>query len=130
MQAPNAGRRTQRHPDVTMPSMQRAPESILFIARTHVVMGGVILFFTVMLYALLRDSTVLELSRRTYAITITLSVLYVVTGLLVWRGWPMGRPLNYVLALLYLARPPLGLRIWKIMRSDEFKAHFRRTTGQ
>lgn len=108
--------------------MPRPPEPILLIARTHVVMGGVILFFTVMLYALLRDSTVLELSRQTYAITITLSVLYLLAGLSVWQGWPIGRPLNYVCALLYLARPPLGLRIWKIMRSPEYREHFQRKT--
>lgn len=90
-------------------------------------MGGVVLFFAIMLYVLLRDSSVLELSRKTYTITIGLALLYLVTGFLVWFGTPIGRPFNYVLALPYLARPPLGLRVWKIMRSDEFKAHFRRT---
>lgn len=106
--------------------MPRPPESIVFIARTHWLMGAVILFFAAMLYLLLRDSSVLELSRRTYAITVGLGATYLITGVLVWFGTPIGRVLNYVCSLLYLARPPLGLRIWKIMRSEEFKAHFRK----
>lgn len=110
--------------------MPRPPDSISFLARTHWVMGGVILAFAGALYGLLRDSSVLELSRKTYAITIGMGVLYFVTGVLVWFGAPVGRVLNYVASLLYLARPPLGLRIWKIMRSDEFKAHFGKTRDQ
>ncbi|MDO8542517.1 MAG: hypothetical protein Q7S40_18915 [Opitutaceae bacterium] len=109
--------------------MPRPPESIAFIARTHWVMGGVIAGFTIGLYGLLHDSTVLELSRKTFTITIALSAMYVVAGLVVWFGTRGGRALNYICSLLYLARPPLGMRIWKIMRSDEYKAHFRRDRG-
>jgi hypothetical protein len=89
-------------------------------------MSGVLLFFVGALYVLLHDSAVFELSRNTYAITLGMSALYAIAGGLVWRGvWP-GRLLNYVCSLLYLARPPLGLRIWKIMRSEEYRTHFRR----
>lgn len=106
--------------------MSRPSDPIAFIARTHWLMGGVILFFAAMLYVLLRDSSVLELSRRTYGITLGLGVLYLVAGVLVWFGTPFGRVVNYVASFVYLARPPLGLRIWKIMRSEEYKAHFQR----
>jgi hypothetical protein len=105
---------------------RRPPEAVALIARTHWVMSGVILALTLGLYIVLYNSAVLELSRRTYAVTLGLSALYILTGVLVWFGRPIGRPLNYVCSLLYLARPPLGLRIWKIMRSEEYQAHFRR----
>lgn len=89
-------------------------------------MSGVILFFVGGIYALLRDSMVFELSRRMLVITLGMSALYAITGILVWWGVPLARVLNYACALLYLARPPLGMRIWKIMRSEEYRAHFRR----
>lgn len=104
---------------------KRPPEPVALIARTHWVMAGVILGFTLALWLLLRDSAVLELSRRTYLACLGLTVLYGLTGVLVWYGVPLGRPLNYVCSFLYLARPPLGMRIWKIMRSEEYRRHFR-----
>jgi hypothetical protein len=105
---------------------RRPPDPVAFIARTHWVMGSVILSFAVMLYVLLRDSSVFELSRRTYTITLGLGIIYLIAGVLVWFGTPGGRVLNYVCSMLYLARPPLGMRIWKVMRSPDYKAHFSR----
>jgi hypothetical protein len=57
-------------------------------------------------------------------ITGGLAVLYGLAGTLVWFGTPTGRFLSRVCGLLYLARPQLGSRLWKIMDSEEFKAHF------
>jgi hypothetical protein len=105
--------------------MPRPPETVAFIARTHWLMSGVFLFFNAGLYLLLRDSTVFDLSQKTHGILLGLSAGYALAGILVWYGAPPGRLLNYVCSLLYLARPPLGMRIWKIMRSEEYQAHFR-----
>ncbi len=88
-------------------------------------MSVVLLGFAGGMFLLLHDSVVFELSGKAYAITLGLAGIYALTGLLVWRGFRFGLVLNYLCSLLYLARPPLGLRIWKTMRSEEFRRHFR-----
>ena len=61
---------------------------------------------------------------RAYAITLGLALLYLLAGTLVWLGTTAGKFLSRVCGLLYLARPQLGSRLWQIMDSEEFKAHF------
>lgn len=90
-----------------------------------IVIGG----FMAGLHILLRDSTVIELSAKTYAITMGLAALYAITGALVWWGAPGGRMLNHVCSVFYFVRPPLGSKIWAIMRSAEFQDHFRSRRG-
>ena len=94
------------------------------IARAHWLTSGVIVFCLALLHFILRNSSILVLTPRTYAYALGLSALYGATGFMVWAGTPLGRYLNYVCSLLYLARPPLGLQIWRIMRSPEYQAHF------
>lgn len=80
--------------------------------------------FVAVVYAFTRDSGWLELSRKGYAITLSLAAGYGLAGITAWFGVPGGRALNYVFSLLYLARPQLGLRLWRAMDTPEFKAHF------
>lgn len=112
---------TQRSP----PSMRRPPEQVVFLARTHWLMSIVIGGFMGALHLLLRNSAVLELNAKTYAITLGLASLYAIAGALVWWGAPGGRLLNHVCSVFYFVRPPLGSKIWAIMRSEEFRNHFR-----
>ena len=64
--------------------------------------------------------------RKTYAITIGGGVLYLLAGTLVWFGTPLGRLLSKICGLIYLVRPQLGSRLWRIMESPEYRAHFSR----
>ena len=105
--------------------MRRPPDCVALVARTHWVVGGVILASIGLLRWIVEKFPV-EFSTRTYAITGGLAALYGLAGTLVWFGAPGGRLLSRVCGLLYLARPSLGSRLWEIMDSDEFKAHFRR----
>ena len=50
--------------------------------------------------------------------------LVLLTGIALWRGWPVGPLLHRVCTLLFLPRPALGRRLWEISRSAEFRAHF------
>ncbi len=63
-------------------------------------------------------------SRTGYAVLVGLGLLYLLTGALVWRGSGLGRGLNFVCSLPYLARPSLGLRLWRTMKSPEFRDYF------
>lgn len=108
------------------PSRRPPPEGVALIARTHWLTSGVILFCLGLLHVILRSSSVLTLTRDTYVYALGLGALYGATGFMVWAGAPPGRYFNYVCSLLYLARPPLGLQIWRIMRSPEYRAHFER----
>ena len=107
-------------------SGRRPPEGVALIARAHWLTSGVILLCLGLLHLILRSSSVLTLTRDTYVYALGLSMLYAATGFMVWAGAPPGRYFNYVCSLLYLARPPLGLQIWRIMRSQEYRAHFER----
>jgi hypothetical protein len=104
----------------------RPPDSVALVARTHWLVGAVALASVGLLHVLTRDIPRVGFGPRTYAITLGLSVLYLATGTMVWFGTPLGRVCNHVCSLLYLVRPQLGDRIWVIMRSPEFKAHFAR----
>ncbi|MBI4622191.1 MAG: hypothetical protein HY736_03085 [Verrucomicrobia bacterium] len=105
---------------------RRPPEGVALIARTHWLTSGVILFCVGLLHVILRSSSVFTLTSNTYIYGGGLSFLYAATGFMVWTGTPPGRFFSYACSLLYLARPPLGLQIWRIMRSSEYKAHFER----
>ena len=103
--------------------MRRPPACVALVARTHWVVGGVILVSIGLLRWIVEKYPV-EFSARTYVITGGLAALYGLAGTLVWFGVPGGRLLSRVCTLLYLARPSLGSHLWEIMDSGEFKAHF------
>jgi hypothetical protein len=104
----------------------RPPDSVALVARTHWLMGAVILLSVGLLHTFTRNLPSIAFGLFTYAITLGLGALYLATGAMVWFGTPLGRSCNHVCSLLYLVRPQLGDRIWHISRSDEFKAHFTR----
>ena len=106
----------------------RPPDSVALVARTHWLVGGVALASVGLLYAFTRNLSRVGFGPQTYAITLGLAVLYLAAGTMVWFGTPLGRLLSHVCGLLYLVRPQLGDRIWRIMRSPEFKAHFARSS--
>ena len=101
----------------------RPPACVVLVARTHWVVGSVILLSIGLLRWIIENYPV-EFGARTYAITGGLAALYGLAGTLVWLGAPGGRLLSRVCGLLYLARPRLGSDLWQIMDSAEFKAHF------
>jgi hypothetical protein len=104
----------------------RPPDSVAFVARTHWLVGAVALTSVTALHLLTRNLQRVTFSPHTYQIAIAITLLYLVGGTTVWFGTPLGRFLSHVCGLLYLVRPQLGDRVWRIMRSEEFKAHFRR----
>ncbi len=79
-----------------------------------------------LLHWLTRDLPRIEVGVRAYQVTGGLAALYVLTGALVWCGAPLGQSFSRICALLYLPRPSFGFRIWDIMNSAEFRAHFQR----
>jgi hypothetical protein len=83
-----------------------------------------------LLHWLTRDLPRVEVGARAYQVTGGLAALYLVTGALVWLGAPLGQSLSRVCSLLYLPRPSFGFRIWDIMNSAEFRAHFQRRDAQ
>ena len=99
------------------------PECVALVARTHWVVGGVILLSIGLLRWMVAKFPV-EFTVRTYAVTGGLAALYGITGALVWYGVPGGRFLSRICSLIYLARPNLGSHLWDIMDSREFKEHF------
>ena len=105
---------------------RRRPDGVALIARAHWLTGSVILSCVFLLYVMLRNSKVFAVSPDAYLSTLGLGLLYAATGFMVWTGAPTGRFFSYVCSLLYLARPQLGLPIWRIMSSPEYKAHFER----
>lgn len=108
--------------------MRRPPATVALIARTHWLMSAAIAGFVAALHFIVRDSSVIELSSTTYALTLGLSALYAVTGALVWWGLPGGRMLDRLCSLFYFIRPPLGAKIADIMRTEEYRAHFARSS--
>jgi hypothetical protein len=103
--------------------MNRPPACVVLVARTHWVVGGVILVSIGLLRWIVEKYPV-AFSVRAYAITGGLAALYGLAGTLVWFGAFGGRLLSRVCGLLYLARPRLGSHLWEIMDSAEYKAHF------
>ena len=107
--------------------MRRPPNSVVLVARTHWVVGGVITASILLLHWLTRDLPGVTFERKTYLITSGLAVLYLLAGTLVWFGAPFGPLLSRICGLLYFPRPHFGSHIWDTMNSPEFKAHFRRS---
>ena len=104
--------------------MRRPPECVAFVARTHWLVGIVIVVSIALLYWLTRHLPAVEFGRRTYVITGSLATLYLLGGTLVWLGAPLGRLVSRICALLYLARPQFGSAVWETMNSPEFQSHF------
>ena len=102
---------------------RRPPACVALVARTHWLVGGAVLV-SVALLRWLTEKFPVGFSARTYAITGGIAALYALAGTLVWFGAPGGKFLSRACGLLYLARPSLGSRLWEIMDSPEFKAHF------
>ena len=103
----------------------RIPAAVALVARTHWIVGGTILLYVVLVRWMVSHFPV-DFTVRTWAITLGLAALYLTAGTLVWLGAPFGRMLSRVCSLIYLARPQLGPRLWQIMDSAEFRAHFER----
>jgi hypothetical protein len=111
--------------------MRRPPDCVAFVAKTHWLVGAVIVVSLALLYSFTRRLPMVEFGTRTYAITGGLAALYLLAGTLVWFGAPFGPLLSRVCSLLYLARPNFGSLVWETMNSAEFKAHFGRAgTGE
>ena len=107
--------------------MRRPPAAAVFVARTHWLVGAAIFLLVGVLHLFTRHWPV-EFGWETYAITLGLGTLYSLAGTLVWLGLPSGRLLSRICGLLYLARPQLGSRLWNVMDSAEYQAHFTKTS--
>ncbi len=103
--------------------MRRPPDAVVLIARTHWVVGGTSLVSIALLHASTRNLPI-DFAPATYVITGTFAAVYLAGGTLVWFGAPLGRTVSRVCGLLYLARPRLGSRLWEMMSSPEYQAHF------
>ncbi len=106
--------------------MARPPACVVFVARTHGVVGLVIGVSILLLHALTRNLRGIEFGAPTYCSTGGLAAFYLLTAGLVWQGAPFGRLCARLCALLYLPRPDFGSRVWHAMDSVEFQAHFKR----
>lgn len=112
------------------PSVRRPPPEVALVARTHGLVGVTALASLLVLHLATRNLPQIEFGRRTYAIALGIGLTYCLAGLLVWFGTPVGRFLSRVCGLLYLSRPQLGSRLWRIMDSAEYQAHFRHRDGR
>lgn len=106
--------------------MRSPPKPVAMVAMTHWVVGIVIVVSIGILHLITRNLPSIEFGRKTYLITGCLALLYLLAGTLVWFGAPLGRLLSRVCALLYLPRPQFGGRLWDVMNSAEYQAHFDR----
>lgn len=97
---------------------------VALVAKTHALVGLVVLGSLVPLYFFTRKLPFVEFGAKTYLIAGAFAALYLGTGTLVWFGLPPGRLLSRICGLLYLARPNFGSHLWEIMNSAEYKAHF------
>jgi hypothetical protein len=104
--------------------MRRPPSLVALVAKTHWLVGGVVLASLVPLYFFTRKLPFVEFGARTYVSAFSFAGLYLLAGTLVWFGVPPGRVLSRVCGLLYLARPNFGSFLWDIMSSAEYHAHF------
>ena len=109
--------------------MPRPPDCVVFVARTHGFVALVIIGSVALLHGLTRKLPGIDFEARTYLITGGLAAIYLLTAALVWLGAPLGRLSSRLCALIYLARPNFGSRIWDEMDSPEFQAHFKRRPG-
>jgi hypothetical protein len=99
---------------------------VALVAKTHWLVGGVVLAALVPLYFFTRKLPYVEFGVKTYGTASTFAAVYLVAGTLVWCGAPFGRLLSRICGLLYLARPNFGSYLWEIMSSREYQAHFQR----
>lgn len=106
--------------------MRRPPSVVVFVARTHWVVGATIAAATAAGHLLTQNLPFVAFGPSTYLISGGLALGYFLAGTLVWFGAPFGRLLSRVCGLIYLARPALGSRLWDMMSSPEYQAHFRR----
>lgn len=106
--------------------MRRPPKTVAFVARTHWVVGVIIVASVALLHLLTRNLPGIEFRPRTYIITGGLGALYLLAGTLVWFGLPFGRVLSRICGLLYLPRPQFGGSIWETMNSAEYQEYFTR----
>jgi hypothetical protein len=104
--------------------MRRPSPMIALVAKTHWVVGAVVLTSILPLYLFTRRLPVVEFTARTYIIASGLAGFYLLAGTLVWFGIPPGRLVSRIAGLLYLARPNFGSLLWDIMSSPDYKAHF------
>ena len=107
-------------------AMHAPPKSVALVARTHGVVGVVIVASVALLHLLTRNLPGIEFGPRTYEVTGALAALYLLAGALVWFGAPGGRLLSRICGLLYLPRPRFGGLLWDIMNSTEYQRHFER----
>ena len=112
------------------PPRSRPPPEVALVARTHGLVGLTALASLLLLHLLTRRLPHVEFGPRTYAIALGIGLGYTITGVMVWCGTPTGRFLSRLCGLLYLARPQLGSRLWRIMDSADYQAHFRRPEGR
>jgi hypothetical protein len=105
---------------------RRPPDSVAYIARSHWLVGGVALVSIALLHAFTRNLPTVSFDSRMHGIAAAAAVFYLATGTMVWFGTPLGRACSFVCSLLYLVRPQLGDRVWRISRSEEYRAHFER----
>ena len=106
--------------------MLRPPACVVFVVRTHGIVGVVIGASIILLHALTRRLPGIEFGARTYLLAGGLAAFYLLSAALVWLGAPFGRLCGRLCALLYLPRPDFGSRVWQAMDSPEFQAHFKR----
>lgn len=106
--------------------MRPPPVSVALVAKTHWAVGVTVVASIALLHFVTRNIPVIEFALRTYLITGALGLLYLLAGTLVWFGAPLGRLLSRICCLLYLPRPQFGGRLWEIMNSPEYQAHFTR----
>ena len=97
------------------------PPIVVFIARTHALVGVVILASVVILHVVVSRLPRLQVEWETYAVTLGLACLYGLAAAAVWRGWRGAGILSRLCGLIYLVRPGLGDLVWTGMRSPEFR---------
>ncbi|MBL9189540.1 MAG: hypothetical protein JNK23_18815 [Opitutaceae bacterium] len=106
--------------------MPRPPDCVVFVARTHWIVGASIAVTLFPLHLIAQRLPYFEFGLRTYVITAGVALLYGLAGTLVWLGAPSGRWLSRVCSLLYLPRIQFGSRVWRTMDREDFRAHFSR----
>ena len=106
--------------------MRRPPAPVVFVARTHGLVGMVALVSIAILRSFTRDLPYIAFGPRTYVIALGIALFYCATAAMIWFGTPFGRFFGRVCGLLYLARPNFGSFVWETMNSAEFQAHFMR----
>jgi hypothetical protein len=98
---------------------------VQLVARSHWLVGGVIVAAIALVHLITRDLPI-AFSPRAYQLTGGLAALFLLTGTLVWFGVAPGQLVSRICAFFYLIRPGLCFRLLEAMRHPEFVAHFRR----